>query len=612
MNKIVSCVVLFGILLCNVVFAQTDKYLQLPESFPAIYLTDSGECAFNGFEDNVKSIDDIGSILSLDVCKYYNVKGYDTELQKKYFVESSEGASLKQKLVRKKNKLQKSGIYYVFPFSYNEIKEPKYSIEKQCFCVSFYIDGGDLFPRDKYLSLPYITVRMLPNLDQLFWNTGKLGSFSQPRYRTEIHIPMSEAKAIGVERAMKNIEVLFEFKPQTIDEKSIEIKTGWGGPLYAPSNCVVGDLTNIIVVNKLTRKVLYAYNNEKLNQLIANIQPILEEEKRVMQEKLQQQLIEEMREQSRQDSIKRRTKIDDALYLSKMSGLQMSDSLQKEISGKIISYVLESIEGCSLTSAEIEFNDMLEVLESGEVVHQVKYDKLLVNGDSSADDFKARFLESISCMKVPPQRVTVMDTSFVARFYATIPVSCRYTKKQMKLVFKGGELQYKGKDVDFFNQHSHYLQDYIGIMGAGKYDICLSVLDLGNDYMYEVDVLKYKLFSGKSSITMTSEEINKQVESIKMPEFNDGTFNDFTKWTNARLIYPEIAKENGIHGKVKVGFTIDRNGNVCDVKVLAGCDYSLDKEAGRVVSQSPKWKPARLNGKRVPVVLSTWFYFSLR
>lgn len=473
--------------------------------------------------------------------------------------------------------------------------------------------GGDLFPRDKYLSLPYITVRMLPNLDQLFWNTGKLGSFSQPRYRTEIHIPMSEAKAIGVERAMKNIEVLFEFKPQTIDEKSIEIKTGWGGPLYAPSNCVVGDLTNIIVVNKLTRKVLYAYNNEKLNQLIARVEPILEEEKRVMQDKLQRQLIEQMQEEARQDSINRRNKIDDALYLSRMCGLEMSDSLKGVIYDKIVKQMGESIKQCSLTSAEIKFKDMVEVLETGDVTHQIAYEKYSVWGGNTADDWKASFLEHLSKINVSPQTATVVDTTFIAKFNATIPVSCRYTKKQMKLVFKGGELQYKGKAVDFFNQHSYYLQDYIGIMGAGKYDICLSVLDLGNDYMYEVDVLKYKLFSGESSMKMTSEEIKKQVESIKMmPEFNDGTFNDFTKWTNARLIYPEIAKENGIHGKVKVGFTIDRNGNVCDVKVLEGCDYSLDKEAVRVVSQSPKWKPARLNGKRVPVVLSTWFYFSLR
>ena len=612
MKKIILWCALLCVL-CNITYAQSDKYLQLPESLPTIYLTDDGAFACNGFGANVESIDDIGSILSLDVCKFYNIKGYDTELQKKYFVESSEGASLKQKLIRKKTKLQKTGVYYVFPFSYNKVKNPHYSIEKQCFCVSFEIDGGDLFPRDKYLSLPYITVQMLPNLDQLFWNTGKLGSFSQPRYRTEIYIPMSESKAIGVERDMKNIEVLFEFKPQAIDKKSIEIKTGWGGPLYALSNCVVGNLTNIIVVNKLTRKVLYAYNSEKLNQLIARVEPILEEEKRVMQDKLQRQLIEQMQEEARQDSINRRNKIDDALYLSRMCGLEMSDSLKGVIYDKIVKQMGESIKQCSLTSAEIKFKDMVEVLETGDVTHQIAYEKYSVWGGYTADDWKASFLEHLSKINVSPQTATVVDTTFIAKFNATIPVSCRYTKKQMKLIYKGGELQYKGRDVNFYNKHSDYLQDYFELMGAGKYDLYFSVFDIGENYRYDVEILKQKLFSGGNSINTSSKEKKTQVKSIKtMPEFNGGTLKDFTKWTNARLVYPEIAKENGVQGKVKVGFTIDKNGKVCDVKVLEGCDSSLDKEAVRVVALSPKWKPATLNGKRVPMTFSTWFYFSLR
>ena len=31
------------------------------------------------------------------------------------------------------------------------------------------------------------------------------------------------------------------------------------------------------------------------------------------------------------------------------------------------------------------------------------------------------------------------------------------------------------------------------------------------------------------------------------PSFNGGDANEFSKWVNSRLVYPEIAKENGVH-----------------------------------------------------------------
>lgn len=76
---------------------------------------------------------------------------------------------------------------------------------------------------------------------------------------------------------------------------------------------------------------------------------------------------------------------------------------------------------------------------------------------------------------------------------------------------------------------------------------------------------------------------------------------DFAKWLYKNLQYPEIARENGIQGRVTVKFTIDQEGNVKDVKVLRGVEASLDKEAVRVISSSPKWKPARHNGEPVAV-----------
>ena len=96
------------------------------------------------------------------------------------------------------------------------------------------------------------------------------------------------------------------------------------------------------------------------------------------------------------------------------------------------------------------------------------------------------------------------------------------------------------------------------------------------------------------------------------PSFNGGDANMFSKWVNERLVYPEIAKENGVQGRVTLQFTVEKDGRVTKVKVLRGVDPSLDKEAVRVVSMSPKWKPGKQRDRAVPVTYTFPVIFQLR
>ena len=96
------------------------------------------------------------------------------------------------------------------------------------------------------------------------------------------------------------------------------------------------------------------------------------------------------------------------------------------------------------------------------------------------------------------------------------------------------------------------------------------------------------------------------------PSFNGGDANQFSKWVNSRLVYPEIAKENGVQGRVTLQFTVEKDGTVTKVKVLRGVDPSLDKEAVRVVSMSPKWKPGKQRDRAVPVTYTFPVIFQLR
>ena len=96
------------------------------------------------------------------------------------------------------------------------------------------------------------------------------------------------------------------------------------------------------------------------------------------------------------------------------------------------------------------------------------------------------------------------------------------------------------------------------------------------------------------------------------PSFNGGDANTFTKWVNERLVYPELARENGVQGKVVIQFTIEKDGRVNKIKVIRGVDSQLDKEAVRVISMSPKWKPGKMRDETVAVSYVFPVVFQLR
>ena len=98
------------------------------------------------------------------------------------------------------------------------------------------------------------------------------------------------------------------------------------------------------------------------------------------------------------------------------------------------------------------------------------------------------------------------------------------------------------------------------------------------------------------------EESAQQIFTVveKQPEFPGGTAELF-KYLSKAIKYPVIAQENGIQGRVVCSFVVNRDGSIVDIQVMRGVDPSLDKEAIRVISEMPKWKPGEQRGKPVRV-----------
>lgn len=114
------------------------------------------------------------------------------------------------------------------------------------------------------------------------------------------------------------------------------------------------------------------------------------------------------------------------------------------------------------------------------------------------------------------------------------------------------------------------------------------------------------------SLEKISEETQIFTVVEEMPTFQGGDINKFRDWVQKNVKYPDVAKENGIQGKVFVKFIVDKQGSVKDVIILRGVDPSLDNEAMKVVKSSPQWGSGKQRGAEVPVEMRITVNFQLQ
>lgn len=95
-----------------------------------------------------------------------------------------------------------------------------------------------------------------------------------------------------------------------------------------------------------------------------------------------------------------------------------------------------------------------------------------------------------------------------------------------------------------------------------------------------------------------------------MPEFPGGQL-ALRKYISDHVVYPAVARENGIEGTVFLRFEVTKKGTVGKVELQKGVDPLLDDEAIRVIKKLPKFTPGEQNGKKVNVWYSIPVTFKL-
>jgi TonB family protein len=86
----------------------------------------------------------------------------------------------------------------------------------------------------------------------------------------------------------------------------------------------------------------------------------------------------------------------------------------------------------------------------------------------------------------------------------------------------------------------------------------------------------------------------------------------FNKFVAESLKYPAEAVKNKIEGEVELSFVVNADGTLSDIKVTKNLAEVLDKEAIRIMSQSPKWIPAKKGQELVSCIVTVPISFRLK
>ena len=87
---------------------------------------------------------------------------------------------------------------------------------------------------------------------------------------------------------------------------------------------------------------------------------------------------------------------------------------------------------------------------------------------------------------------------------------------------------------------------------------------------------------------------------------------DVNKYLADNIVYPKLARENSITGKVYVTFVVEKDGSITGARVLRDIGGGCGAEAIRLVNSMPKWIPGTQRGTAVRVQYNLPINFSLR
>ena len=91
-----------------------------------------------------------------------------------------------------------------------------------------------------------------------------------------------------------------------------------------------------------------------------------------------------------------------------------------------------------------------------------------------------------------------------------------------------------------------------------------------------------------------------------------GGMGELMKFLSRNIKYPKEAQDKGIQGRVVLQFVVNKDGSICDSKVVKAVDPQLDAEALRVINAMPNWTPGKQKGEPVRTRFTLPVHFRLQ
>lgn len=119
--------------------------------------------------------------------------------------------------------------------------------------------------------------------------------------------------------------------------------------------------------------------------------------------------------------------------------------------------------------------------------------------------------------------------------------------------------------------------------------------------LWTKDTLQIKQKSDSIKAVLMKDSVHTTITKIEIESEFTGGMAAWLRYLNKNLRYPDEAVNNWIMGTTIIGFIVDTEGNIPEnsIWVARSVEYSIDKEAMRIIRSSPPWTPAVQNGRAV-------------
>lgn len=161
----------------------------------------------------------------------------------------------------------------------------------------------------------------------------------------------------------------------------------------------------------------------------------------------------------------------------------------------------------------------------------------------------------------------------------------------------------------------YFIPNVENISVSERVDTLYEKIEMRNDEIVKMPsppAVSEERVKAKSAQNLAGPKQDKVLQFVeKMPEFPGGQA-AMMKFIVAHIQYPELARENGVEGRVFTRFTVWSDGSLGNFEILRSIGGGCDQEALRVLKMMPKWKPGMQRGKPVSVRFTLPFVFKLK